>query len=139
MMSLETIVQQVADAFDASPPAPVDGTYTFDFDGTIPLTMFEKDDDTITLHSQIAKPIEDGEDAEKLVKQIMQWNFATLKDHEENMSWDPDTKQIFLYKEVKYSTLSEIPMLKHIENFLNSIDYWNNALKEGKAPAGKPF
>ena len=133
-MELSKVIQDVASFFKKKPPTPdTKGRFSIAFDKNLKVEFFEKSQskDSFYIFGVIDEALKDTKEGTDLLKLVLQWNFARLKDQKETLSWDSDRERLVLFKEVAYDQLSETPITKHLEDFLNHLTFWNKVIKEG--------
>lgn len=125
----KSTVQELAKALQIEVPAPTDnGTYTFSFDdNTLEVDILSLKNNSLILLSPVSDPLDNSPETEQLLKKLLQINFSRLKEYEEVLTWDPDSAQIILSQEIPFSTLSEKPLLRQLEQFLDNLEFWKSA------------
>lgn len=132
---LESVIQDIANSLEIVPPTSTDkGEYTFTFDDDIKVKVFPLNKDKLMMVAEVSAPLPDSPETEKLLKDALQWSLTRLKEHEETLTWDPDSHQMVLAKETPFSELSEKPISGQLEKFLNNVDYWKSALSNESKP-----
>lgn len=121
-------IQDLAKALNLEAPEPEDnGIYSFVFDDALEVNILSLKKDSLILTAPVTNPLNNSPETEKLLKKLLQINFSRLKEYEETLTWDPDSAQIVLSKEIPFSTLSEKPLIGQLEQFLNNIEFWKSA------------
>lgn len=139
-MSLVNTVQEIASAFKIPLPKPDStGEYSFTFDGVLKVRVFSREKGTITLAANVADPLAESKQTEELLQHVLQWNFVRLKDFSETLAWEPDLKQLVLYKNIPENQLRDIPIIKQLEPFLTNLEFWNKALRENSSKVTLPI
>lgn len=143
-MLLKDIVQEISDSFEVEPPVPLsDGRVPFVFDGTLEVFFSEnKTKDKWLITAFIGEKINGSneEETKKLLKNVLQWHLARLKDHRETIAWDPTEEKLLLYRELSKEEIEERGILKHLEDFTNNLEFWNHAVGgEEDKPLASPF
>lgn len=142
-MELSKVIQDIASFFKKKPPAPDDkGRYAIIFDKNLKVEFFNKNQskDFFYIYSLIEEPLKNGKEETDLLKLMLQWNFARLREQKETLALEPDRDRLILFKEIAYSELSDTPITKHLEDFLNNLTFWTKAVKEGPNMASaSPF
>ena len=129
---LKDLIKQLADTLEIEPPNPNDnGEYSFTLDDSHTVEISSRNNDEVLLHTPIGDPLKESEDNKELLKNVLQWNLVRLKENHEILTWEPETNQLVLFKQIPTSDLSEKPISKQLEDFLNNLEFWNNAIKEG--------
>lgn len=121
-------IHDLAKALNLEVPEPGDNeTYSFVFDNTLEVKILSLKKDSLILVAPVSDHLDDSPKTEKLLKKLLEINFSRLKDYEETLTWDPDSAQIILTKEISFSTLSEKPLLGQLEKFLDNLEFWKSA------------
>lgn len=130
---LKTIADEISQHIKVTTPEPDErGHFVFSFNDGLEVTL-QKLGDSYVMSSPISTELKEGDD-EQLPK-MLQWQLARVKETDEVLSFDPDSKKLFLYKQLPPSKLSEKPVTQHLEDFLNNLEYWNSASKDGSSGA----
>lgn len=128
---LKNVIDDIAKGLKITAPEPdEDGEYTFFFDNDLEVSVLSLKKDSLTLTAIACDDFPDTPEMDDLFKKILQINFIRLKEYEEVLTWDPDSYAIILSKEIPFSDLSEKPILSHLENFLNSLEFWQSAIAQ---------
>ena len=137
---LQSVIEDLAKALDIEVPQPTDkGEFLFTFDDDIDVKILSLKKDRLTLVSAVSPALPDSDDSKKLLQNALQWNLTRLKDHEETLTWEPESNQIILVKEPLFSELSAKPLIKQLETFLNNVDFWKTALSPKKEANASKF
>lgn len=146
---LQTIIQDLSKNLKIETPTSTNNNeFIFFFDNTLKITLTSNKKDSIIITSPIYdlktinnnknNKIENNAKTEKLLKELLEINFTRLKNQEETLTWDPDSDQIILFKEIPQSTLSEHPMLHQLEKFLNTLEFWKSIIAQKTTPKSTP-
>lgn len=128
---LEELIQQITRALQINVSASTKkGEFILTFKRGIQITLIPTNKNEITMLGYVGKPFTPSPNNEKKLKDILHWNLARLKAHPETLSWEPEKNQLILFKKITAFELSETPILKQLEAFLNSLEYWNKAVEE---------
>lgn len=129
---LKTVAQEISQHLKIDTPSPNErGHYPFSFNNNLNVSILSQDPDII-----LASPIDTNidSDSEPKVANTLKWHLARIKDHDDILSFDPDTNQLFLFKQLPPSKLAEKPIHQHLEDFLNNLEYWNSAAQNDASP-----
>lgn len=121
-------IQDLAKALNLEVPEPEDsGAYRFIFDKVLEISILPLKKDSLILVAPVSDSLQNSPETEKLLKKLLQINFSRLKEYEETLTWDPDSSQIILTREIPFSTLSEKPLFGQLEKFLENLEFWKSA------------
>lgn len=121
-------IQDLAKALNLEVPEPGDnGAYSFFFDNSLEVSILSVKKDSLILVSPVSDPLDNSTETENLLKKLLLINFPRLKEYEETLTWDPDSAQIILTKEIPFSGLSEKPLFGQLEKFLDNLEFWKSA------------
>lgn len=124
----KNVVQELAKALQVEiPEAGNNGAYNFFFEDELEVSILSLKKDSLILVSPVTDPLDNSAETELLLKKLLQINFSRLKEYEETLTWDPDSAQIILSKEIPFSGLSEKPLLGQLEQFLDNLEFWKSA------------
>lgn len=124
----KTTIQELTKALKVNLPEPeANGEYHFTFDGSLKIAILPTSKkDALVITAPITDSLNNSPETENLLKKLLQTNFSRLKEYEEVLTWDPDSAQIILSKEIPFSQLSEKPLFGQLEKFINNLEFWKN-------------
>lgn len=131
---LEKLIETITSTLHQEFPKPTKKDhYVLNFKDDISVEIFSNSNkEEVTLASRIGHALEESPEKKQILKKLIEFNSARLREHEEVLSWDPQLHALVLFKSITLSDLSEKNALAQMENFLNQVDFWNKAFEEAK-------
>jgi len=139
---LKQLIQQVTQSLKIPTPEPNDkGEYQLTCNDGLTVTIFAKNKDAVVLLSPFGNDsLKDSPDLEKTLKKVLQWSLVRQKENPETVSWKPDNKQLFLFRELPAAEASEKTLKIALESFLNNLEFWNKAIEDAQSSSpSSPF
>lgn len=125
---LKIVAQELAQALKSPVPTMTNDKdpVAFSYKGRLNFSVLEQDR-AIIFFSPLLLDV--NESSENLIKSLLKWELARAREHDEIISFDPELKTLFLFKQITTVKLAEKKLIQHLEDFLNSLDFWIAAIK----------